>query len=355
MYTHDRPVGLARRSAILSTRAAALGLVLAVTSLGASAQVATAPYAVSVFANSPAGTSQPDSIVTWHDSVIVGFENGVAKDGSDGKSSTIVQFDSRGNVVRSFSVLGHNDGLRVIGDDQLWAMQNEDANPNLVIINLDSGNQTEYALASVNGGGGFDDIVVLDGSVYFTASNPPNSPNLAPAVVRATLVGSSLKLDPVVLGNATARDVTTGQLVTLNLQDPDSMTTDPKGELVFVSQADAQLLFVRHVGAPDQKVRVLPLSSPVAGPGATTFTIDDTAFAPRHSKALLVTDIKGNAIYTITRGPSGFERGQPYSASDSYGIVGTLDLKSGVVTPIVTGLISARGLTFVRGEERRED
>jgi hypothetical protein len=44
---------------------------------------ATPPYKISVFVNSPNGISQPDSIVQWH-------------------------------------VPGHNDGLRVIGDDDLW-------------------------------------------------------------------------------------------------------------------------------------------------------------------------------------------------------------------------------------------
>src|SRR6266852_6945311 len=64
------------------------------------------PYKVSVFAQNPAATSQPDSIVQWHDRVIVGFQNHVAKDGSDGKFSTIVEFSSGGVVKRSFKVPG---------------------------------------------------------------------------------------------------------------------------------------------------------------------------------------------------------------------------------------------------------
>jgi hypothetical protein len=54
--------------------------------------------------------------------------------------------------------------------------------------------------------------------------------------------------------------------------------------------------------------------------------------------------------------------GVAYSASDSDGLVGTLDLDNGVVTPIVTGLGSARGMLFVRpdhhdnsgGDDRQE-
>src|SRR4030088_2326443 len=88
--------------------------------------VATPPYAVSVFAQSPMGVSQPDSIVSWNDHVFVGFQDRVAKDGTDGKSSTIVEFSLSGKVKRMFQVPGHNDGLRVVGDDDLWALQNED-------------------------------------------------------------------------------------------------------------------------------------------------------------------------------------------------------------------------------------
>ena len=44
---------------------------------------AQAPYAVSVFSRAPGTATQPDSIVAWRDRIIVGFENGVAKDGSE--------------------------------------------------------------------------------------------------------------------------------------------------------------------------------------------------------------------------------------------------------------------------------
>lgn len=354
MQTQNHYLGLKYRGVLAAASAMALGGVCAWVPQSAAAQVATPPYSVSVFATSPPGTSQPDSIVTWGNRVIVGFGNGVAKDGTDGKSSTIVEFNAGGQVKRTFSVQGHNDGLRLVGEDQLWALQNEDANPNLVIIDLETGNQTLYNLPSVDSGGGFDDIAVLNGAVYFTASNPSKNPNTDPALVRATVAGNAVTLVPVLLGNAMATNITTGEIVTLNLQDPDSMTTDLNGDLVFVSQADGELVFVKHAGAPDQSVRVLPLSSPVAGAGGPAFTIDDTAFARKGSKYLLVTDIGGNAIYKIKRKSSDFERGQAYSASDSYGIAGTLDVKSGVVTPIVTGLVSARGLAFVREPEEKE-
>ena len=88
----------------------------------------------------------------WKKSVIICFQNHVAKDGSDGKSSTV------------------------------------------------------------------------DGHVYITASNPSVSPNNFPALVRATLEGTMVVTEPVLYGNATAIDIPTGGNVTLNLQDPDSLT-----------------------------------------------------------------------------------------------------------------------------------
>jgi hypothetical protein len=340
----------------------AAALLLALSSLAlapsaASAQpVGQAPYTVSLFAPAPGTATQPDSIVAWRDRIIVGFENGVAKDGSDGKSSTIVEFSLSGDLLQSFSVTGHNDGLRVVGDHELWALQNEDANPNLVVINLESGAATPYQFAPTPHGGGYDDIVVgTDGAVYLTASNPnvnAQGVNVFPALVRARLSHGNVLLEPVLYGNASATDIGTGAAVTLNLTDPDSMTRDLKGDIVFTSQADSVLVFVRHPGAANQTVGRLDISSTATGPGGALITIDDTTFTPPGAAYLLVTDIDGNAIYRIDRSGFGFEPGQAYSASDTAGIVGTLNLDNGVLTPIVSGLISARGLQFVTARER---
>jgi hypothetical protein len=85
--------------------------------------------------------------------------------------------------------------------------------------------------------------------------------------------------------------------------------------------------------------------------------------------ALLVTDVQGGAnaqgaIYKIARPARpafgfepGFERGKAYSASDTLGLVGTLDADTGFITPIVTGFGSARGLLFLSpdGDDGSED
>lgn len=133
----------------------------------------------------------------------------------------------------------------------------------------------------------------------------------------------------------------------VGLTDPDSLTIDPRGNLVLDSQGDSELVFIRHAGTADQTVGLLPI---------TPSTVDDTAFAPSSPRTfLLASDINGDTVYRIDSDPFGFEPGVAYSGSDTAGIIGVLDLDNGVLTPIVTStadpktqnLSSFRGLLFV--------
>jgi hypothetical protein len=323
---------------------AASALCAALCAGPAAAQSVVSPYKLTTFARSMSGYSQPDSIVQWRDSVLIGYQNHVAKDGSDGKSSTIVQYSLNGVVQRTFSVLGHNDGLRVVGGDQLWTIQNEDANPSVVIIDLISGTAKTYFPAAPHGGG-YDDLRVLGDDIYMTASNPNldvNGVNVFPALVRVTVSGNSLDLEPVIYGNSQAVNIATGNKVTLNLTDPDSLSVDPRGNIVVNSQADAVLVFVRHPLAEDQAVGVINITS-----GGAATTVDDTAFAPRGTSFALFSDVSGDAVYRLDRPTFGFEPGTAYSTSDTAGIVAVLNLDNGALAPIGTGFKSTRGLIFV--------
>ena len=93
-------------------------------------------------------------------------------------------------------------------------------------------------------------------------------------IVKATLGDHIVDVTPVILGDAMATDITTGNPVQLNLQDPDSMISDPEGDLVLDSQADAELIFVHHPGLQDQSVFHLALAS-----GGNSTQIDDTVLA----------------------------------------------------------------------------
>jgi hypothetical protein len=314
---------------------------VALLAVAAAGQVtASTPYTVSPFATSVLGVYfQPDSIAAVDGHIFIGFGNGAAPDGSDGKSSTIVEYDAAGNVLKTYSVLGHNDGLKVDPrTKKVWAMQNEDGNPNLVIIDPETGSNKVYTFGPTLHGGGYDDIAFLGRDVFISASNPANNPNNAPAIVRAQISGSMVNVSPVLEGTATATDITTDTPVTLNLQDPDSMHFDPFGDLVLDSQADSELIIVHHLGGFDQSVYHLGLTL-----NGAAVQIDDTVYATSSHGVILVSDRDGETIYSISKDI--FKPGASYSATPTS--VGALDLDTGVITSVVTGMVSPHGMIFL--------
>ena len=310
-------------------------------------------YTLSVFATGVVGKyTAPDSIAVYQDHVYIAYGDGNDPTGADGKTNMVVEYTRAGQKVYSFTVKGHNDGLKVNPyTHKLWVMQNEDANPTLVVFDPETRTKTLYTFAApAQAGGGYDDIAFHNGHVYLSASNPANNPNAEPAIVEAKLMGSQVVVTPVLEGNATATNILTGAQVTLNLQDPDSMTTSPGGELVLDSQGDSELVMVRKPGTKQQSVLQIPLSSPYGQP-----QVDDTLFTPANDGFLLVTDTAANITYKI--GKKVFVPGVAYSAgvagsSAAPGFVGRLDVAFGQLTPIVSGMQSPHGLAFVNtGDE----
>jgi hypothetical protein len=261
----------------------------------------------------------------------------------------IVEYNRAGQKVSSFTVKGHNDGMKVNPyTHKLWVMQNEDANPNLVVFDPETRVKTLYSFAAPpTAGGGYDDIAFHDGKAYLSASNPANNPNTGSAIDEVKLEnGQVVVVKSVLAGNGTATDILTGQPVTLNLQDPDSMTTTPGGELLMTSQADSELVMVRKPGTKQSSVLQIPLSSPYGQPQA-----DDTLFTPSSDGFILVSDTPANIIYKISK--TQFVPGVAYTAavagnSAAPGFVGRLDIEFGQLTPIVSGMQSPHGLAFVK-------
>lgn len=106
----------------------------AVSAIAQSAPTAIKGYTVSVFARGNDKASAPDSIAYTHGHIFIGYGGTGLPDGSDGKSSYIVEYTVAGVPDHVYTVLPHNDGIKVNPDDgKVYAMQNEDANPNLVI------------------------------------------------------------------------------------------------------------------------------------------------------------------------------------------------------------------------------
>lgn len=317
---------------------------------------------LSVFAKAPAPTSKPDSIIQFGSSVYIAYQNaGEVKDGSvPGVTNAVVQYDLNGNAVKTYTVPGHVDGLMARSDtNTLWAMANEDGNPELTTIDLRTGAQKTYT-ATVNPtahGGGFDDMQLINGVVYVSASAPTTAGTAAPTVDALTLNanGTTFDVAPVLAGNAQAMDITPsvggatnpnfGKMVPLALTDPDSLATDPSGNLVLDSQGDGKLVFINNPG-PSQTVSVLSLTLYSDKDGPTEF-VDDTRFVPaaglNGNTFMLFTD-SANTTYRVD---GSFKQGDAYSAGQ--GQVMQLDKTTGHLTPVVVGIGSASALQDPHG------
>lgn len=344
------------------SRTALAFTVLCVAAGGADAQgsakpVVTPGFSLSVFAKGSGGLfSAPDSLAVLDDHVWVGYANAGAPDGSNGARSEIVEYSLDGHIVKSYEVAGHNDGLKVDPyTREIWAMQNEDANPNLVIINSATGQASApYSFGKTLHGGGYDDIVFKDGQTYFSASNPAlnsSGQNTGPAIVRVVHLDANthtIDVTPVMRGTLNASNIPFGTVATLNLTDPDSMTLTPSGDVLLDDQGDGQLVLLRSSG-DEPKVQYLPLLGQVQ--------VDDSVFATARRGFLLVADTSANTVYKISANV--WQQGAAFSASTGVatvtppvpGYVGQLDLHSGALLPLVTNLAGPHGMAFVTQED----
>ena len=121
------------------------------------------------------------------------------------------------------------------------------------------------------------------------------------------------------------------------------MTLDPLKNIVLDSQADQELIIVSNPGANERVLR-LPLSYETAK-GPMPVEVDDTAFVTSSEGFILFADKGLNEIFTLNK--NAFVPGTAYTAADGGPFVGTVDLTTGIITPIVTGLMSPGGMVFV--------
>jgi hypothetical protein len=319
----------------------------------AAVPVAKPPYKVTVFAAAPKGLTNPDSITTANGKIYVVYANATNPDGTGG-SSTIVEYSPAGKMLRTFSVIGKADGLKYNPfDHKLWALRDEDSNPQLTLIDPISGAEDNFTYAQKPlHGGGYDDVVFTEKNTFISASNPTldkNGQNNFPSIVEAYLSGHQVFVKSVFLGNASVFDIVTGQKIVVPQADPDSLKVDSAGDLVLDSQADGDLIFINAADKENQAALRLHLTD-----GTTKqITVDDTVFPTAPSGTILVVDTKGDTVFAVTS--DAFQPGGAYSASDTKGILGKVDLSTGLVTPIVTGMQSPHGALFVPAEPENDN
>jgi sugar lactone lactonase YvrE len=297
-------------------------------------------YQVSLFARQTSAFTGPDSLVVDNGFVYIDYQNTTAKDCTDKNTSTVVQYDMNGKMLKTFTVPGHSDGMRADPSTHLlWVTSCEDGNPKFVTIDPSSGTITPYTFPPTPHGGGYDDLCFVNGLVFVAASNPTvNSAgvNPYPAIDKITLSNGKVNLTPVLLGNATATDLIANAKTTLNEVDPDSMTVDSSGQLVLVNQGGSELVFLKNPGTPQQTVTRMPVGN----------QLDDTVWAPSSAGRLLVSDGTTGNTYWITAFPQTVYTQAP-DDSGVVGFVGVINMMTGFVTPVVIGFAKATGMLFV--------
>ncbi len=88
----------------------------------------------------------------------------------------------------------------------------------------------------------------------------------------------------------------------------------------------------------------LTISSTPTEVNDTIFTASATTGAASTAGVIFITDTNANAIYTLTK--PYFPPDEVYTAAETVGDVGLLDMNTGKITPVVTGLVHPNGLAF---------
>jgi hypothetical protein len=304
----------------------------------------------------PAGATAPDDIAISADGkdLWVGYGNGVNTDGTGGPSNAVEYDISSGSVLLNVSVPGHLDGLKInptTGD--VWATENEDANPTLAVINHKNGKFKIYKFDPTLITGGMDDLV-FEGDkskdVFIVTSSQSDITKPVIVKIKGPLEKKDTELTSVLAGNpSSVRNVVTNVVETTDqIGDPDSMTLDPAGELVLDNRDDvdaSSLYIARNPGATNPVLRVpLTLEGSPVQVNDTIFTNSETSGEASTAGTIFITATGANKIYMLSK--PYFPSNEVYTASNTHGVVGRVDLNSGVITPVATGFSSLHGLAF---------
>jgi hypothetical protein len=338
------------------------GVAGSLAAVGASSvQAAPAIAGVTVFANGAAvGGTGVDSITDSPGSVWVEYGNGVDSTGVVPGDSTIVQYSTSGAIQNTYQIAGLVDGLKYNPTTgMVWALQNNDANATLALINPTTHAVTgplmyaapPYAYGpdsgpNANNGRGYDDVAFLAGQVFLSYTNPasPTDP-----------VVQTLKNGNNPAGTLMTSDIMTAQQTGTISPDTDSLKATPFGDLVLTSEGDGVptsnpvISLIAHPGAVNQSVTNVVVTD---GTGNDVAGMDDVIFPGATSGVLYVSDTATDAVYAVRL--TGLNPDTAIVSIGSLHEVGLVDMATGVATPLIVGadlpggvLTSPHGLDFI--------
>ena len=299
----------------------------------------------SIFAVAPSGSSSPDSITHGTDgSIWIEYGNGASSTGQGG-TSTIVQYDRLGDVLNTYDLSGLVDGLKVdpaTGD--VWALHNQDANSTLSLIDPTTNQMSalltydgsyQYGAASSRG---YDDVAFDERKVFLSYTNPANPGD---AVVQQLLNGNSpfgtLQTRDILRLGDTGTNLLTGETnQPLPVTDPDSLKTLPDGSLILTGEGDKAFTLIHDPGTTWQSASFITLPSGTASP-------DDAIMPTASSGTFYVSAGTDNDV--VKASVTGLNTNDLYASIGSN--VDEIDLTTGAVTPLITGVNGAHGLLFV--------
>ena len=297
---------------------------------------------INVLANAPTGSSAPDSI-TFGDGahVWVAYTNGADSTGLSG-DSTVVEYTKSGHVVDSYTLSGYVDGLKVdpsTGD--VWAMQNQDGNSTLTLIQHGTGHfDGPLAYSVVSSTQGYDDVAFLGSNIFESRTNPAASGDATLVELSSGQTPSSpISWTPVLAFGATGVDLVTGNVETIPQNDPDSLKTAPNGDLLLSSGDDGVIIDIHNPGQLSQTVSFTPIQGLPTGPAG----LDDVIQPSATAGTFYIADTADNRVLAVH--VSGLDTADYYASVGSLNAFGQVDPTTGVFTPLVTAA-NAPGLTF---------
>ena len=244
---------------------------------------------ISTLAVAPSGSTSPDSITLANGDIWVAYTNGADSTGLSG-SSTVVEYDRNGHIDHSYQINGYVDGLKFDPfTGEIWAMQNQDGNSTLSIINPEDHTvSAPLSYANPSSTRGYDDVVFTHGKEFMSYTNPvnPGDPTLV-QLTNGNDPDGALKTKPILDFGDKGLNLETGKMEVIPQNDPDSLKLAPNGDLLFASGADQTIIDVHNPGTAHQSVSFTQVQGVPAGAGlddvlkvdasAGTFYLSDTA------------------------------------------------------------------------------